>query len=52
MTFEKTALPEKSTFQPPLNVSEFGLWRLDTVFWKNSLPLPEGISAVALWGKS
>ncbi len=26
MTFEKTAMPEKSTFQPTLNVSEFGLW--------------------------
>jgi hypothetical protein len=28
MTFEKTALLEKSTFQPPLNVCEFGLWSL------------------------
>jgi hypothetical protein len=26
MTFEKTALLEKSTFQPPGNVKEFGLW--------------------------
>ncbi len=26
LNFEKTALREKSTFQPPVNVSEFGLW--------------------------
>ncbi len=25
LTFEKTALHEKSTFQPPVNVQEFGL---------------------------
>jgi hypothetical protein len=25
LTFEKAALCEKSTFQPPVNVSEFGL---------------------------
>jgi hypothetical protein len=30
MTFEKTALLEKSTFQPPLNVCEFRLGPLYT----------------------
>jgi hypothetical protein len=42
LTFEKAALLEKSTFQPPANVKEFGLglWSLvrlpsRTGFWKS-----------------
>ncbi len=56
LTFEKTALLEKSTFQPPVNVYEFGLWPFqpevgNITHWKRTLSDSVIASALVVDGK-